>query len=66
MSRKDYQSIAAALCETQPAVVDGDRCNDALRNQWQATVSAIADVFAADNPRFDRVRFLRACNGGEK
>ena len=30
------------------------------------TCKAIADVFAADNPRFDRERFYTACGRGTK
>jgi hypothetical protein len=28
---------------------------------WRMSVASVADVLAADNPRFDRARFERAC-----
>ena len=55
MTRKDYVAIAAAL----------NAVNDPADGNWAAAVSAvaeaIADTMAADNPRFDRKRFLDAC-----
>jgi hypothetical protein len=63
MSRKNYIAFAKALYDVKPHSAENDRCNMHILDQWQATVSAIADVFKADNPRFDRERFLRACNG---
>lgn len=54
MTRKDYELIAATIRRTtgegpSPTVV-------------QTIVSrAFADALAADNPRFDRARFLAAC-----
>ena len=53
MSRKDYQAIANAL-----------NALGAKTHNWQAVAlaaNAIADTLAADNARFDRVRFLQAC-----
>lgn len=60
MTRKDYVAIAAAL-------------KDAATTEFQAQfpvsadmmrleiIGRIAGVFAQDNPRFDRARFLKAC-----
>ena len=45
MSRKDYQLIAQALREASSP---------------DDTAHAIADALQADNPRFDRARFLIA------
>ena len=58
MTRKDYQAIAEAIKSTLhdnvPAV------------DIAYTIAAnLADVFAADNPRFDRSRFLAACGINE-
>lgn len=68
MTRKDYQVLASALHDVQPELITSsdDRYGAAYGNQWQACVSAIADALAKDNPRFDRTRFLVACNGGKK
>lgn len=64
MSKKDYQAIARAIYSA--------REDHANRSQWESEVketvsdltSRIADVLAADNPRFDRSRFLEACETG--
>ena len=56
MTRKDYVAIAAALlaarqlCET-----------DNQRRGTERAVHCVSQVMARDNPRFDRVRFLKAC-----
>ena len=57
MTRKDYEAIAAAIKE----VVDSNRWFKGNLGGIQATAKAMADVMAADNPRFDRARFLKAC-----
>lgn len=52
MTRKDYEKIAEALRLTES------------RDRWEAwsgLVERIADILAADNERFDRARFKRAC-----
>lgn len=53
MPRKDYIALAAALKSVQPWSVG---------NRWQhmQDVRAIAEALAADNPRFDYVRFYEA------
>jgi hypothetical protein len=61
MSRKDYEAIAEAIKSER-------------ENQWReaapdslpvlalrSMAQRVARVFEADNPRFDRGRFLRAC-----
>jgi hypothetical protein len=58
MTKKDYIAIAAALkqtlryCET-----------DYQRRGVQRASLTLADMLAADNPLFDRARFLDACKG---
>src|SRR4051794_25449520 len=59
MSRKHYISLAQGL---------NDAHNDSdpsYTDQWNADVKAVADVLAADNPRFNRERFYRACGVDE-
>lgn len=56
MTRKDYEIIALALWRLMPE--DPER-----QDQWRETVEMIAVALAADNPRFDRDRFWRACGG---
>jgi hypothetical protein len=57
MTRKDYEAIAAALMEAR--FLSGQRTEGAQAVNDAAVL--ICDVMAADNPRFDRARFLKAC-----
>lgn len=66
MTKKDYIAVAAAIRnqrERMPANPQpGDV--DALRVHWSThylIATSLADVFARDNPRFDRARFLDVC-----
>lgn len=54
MTRKDYVLIAAAVREERERFSNRNPGADDL-------VRALADSLAADNPRFDRARFLKAC-----
>lgn len=56
MTRKDYEKLAAAMKHCKPE----SHVDPIADYQWQADVQAIAGVLAADNPRFDRKRFLAA------
>jgi hypothetical protein len=62
MSRKDYVAIAGKLAwamrNADTAETELER--DAARTAVMAAASGIADVFAADNGRFDRSRFMDA------
>jgi len=65
MTRKDYEAIAAALARTRPGIVQSGAPADffpkgRLFAQWLVTRDALIGVLAADNPRFDRPRFIRA------
>lgn len=50
MSRKDYVAIAEAISSTITSNLD--------RNKLAAKLGVI---FEADNPRFDYLRFMKAC-----
>lgn len=56
MSKKDYVAIARAICTATYAADD-------MADRFTAARIAreIANALAADNPRFDRERFIRAC-----
>ena len=54
MTRKDYVAIAAAIAAVRRTAGENFSKVDAVA--W-----ALCDVLAADNPRFDRGRFLNAC-----
>lgn len=57
MTRKDYIAIAAALRDSYPIAE-----NNSPDSAWRHCVNAIADTLQRDNSRFDRERFLKACN----
>lgn len=56
MTRKDYVAIAEAI-----AVSRGNGVSDEWNQGVLVTAYNIADVMQADNHRFDRARFLKAC-----
>ncbi len=61
MTRKDYVLLAAALASAKPAPhMHGPDHGLAAREQHKRDCEAIADALA-ENPRFDRERFLKAC-----
>ncbi len=53
MTRKDYVAIAERFAEVNQRFMDSD--------VWVVLRAEMADVFLADNPRFDRDKFVRAC-----
>ena len=55
MSKKDYEKLAEALQRAKPS-----RPSPGSMRVWEDAVDEIAAVLAADNPRFDRVRFRAA------
>lgn len=56
MTLRDYVAIAAVLADSRSHVFTNGR------NDVHATIALkLADMMAADNPRFDRKRFLAAC-----
>lgn len=65
MTRKDYVALARAFYRSRPIDV-GQRSADAAQASlatWLESVEYVSHVLAADNPRFDRARFERACMG---
>lgn len=64
MTKKDFEAIARAIAEARTLGVHMNtseaRANARASALNDATV-LIADYCAADNPRFDRARFMRAC-----
>ena len=62
MTKKDYVAIAAAFQRVLTAT-DVRECLVA-RATTRTMIVSLADVFAGDNDRFDRLRFLRACGVG--
>jgi hypothetical protein len=61
MTRKHYVAMAESLRFARPPQGEEHPAPSPSAAQWQADVRAVADVFGADNGRFDRGRFDRAC-----
>jgi len=64
MTKKDYEAFANAIhnkiqMEKQTNGVSKESCD--THNNW---IALVADVFANDNPLFQRVKFERACYEG--
>lgn len=67
MSKKDYQAVARAFHKTRPDPsprLDGPAVHPLMVDVWEKTRNTVADVFAQDNPRFSRERFIEACETG--
>lgn len=62
LSRKHYEAIAAVVAE-QAAEYAGSVEDFSAGGAWavEQTAKNLATYFAADNPNFDRQRFLAAC-----
>lgn len=57
-TRKHYERIAGSI---DAVVARGTYMYGPRITQAEAIALRLADVFAADNPNFDRMRFLEAC-----
>lgn len=57
MTRKDYVMLARVIASHRAAYDEGETQLIGA----DSLVERIADALAADNPRFDRARFLKAC-----
>ena len=55
MTRKDYVRFAAMLKELRL------RCSDNELELMDTISDNLSDILCADNPNFDRARFLKAC-----
>lgn len=66
MSRKDYVRIAQALRDARPLDPPTDDYKYGYLRAWNVTVESIAYELAQDNPRFDPVRFRKACGYGDR
>jgi len=61
MTRKDHIAIAAALNQASAPAWANEIFPTSGEAMRQDIIGRIANVFANDNPRFDRSRFLAAC-----
>lgn len=64
LSKKHYQAIARAIHEARKDTAPTNASPQ--RELWieGAIVRNIANTLQADNPRFDRARFIEACETG--
>jgi len=59
-AKRHYEAIALAMHEAYPM-----NWNDPARlGGWRAVRHELANLFAGDNPRFNRERFVAACEPG--
>jgi hypothetical protein len=54
---RHFQAVAIAMQKTKPE-------DFVALTQWEVTRDALADVFALGNGKFDRDRFVHACEPG--
>lgn len=64
MTRKDYELMAGAILDARAVIESRELDGAKLDEQWKATATVarhLAAVLEAQNPRFNRGRFLAAC-----
>jgi hypothetical protein len=63
MTRKDYEAIAAAFRYARSDILtkEPDASHADMLDGAALAAEHIATTMAADNPAFDRARFLKAC-----
>ena len=63
MTKKDYIKFAAMLNGQKPVKMDTETTGEFYSRvaMWNHVVHETADIFAEENSRFDRQRFLVAC-----
>lgn len=61
-AKRHYETIAAAFRARRAP----PECSPAVQAAWRVALrsaaSVLCDAFQADNPAFDRARFMQACN----
>ncbi len=64
MTRKHFTELARALYSIRPSLGIGTKKEAIIRfESWFEAVGAVADTCESANPRFDRGRFIAACEG---
>ena len=64
-AKRHYEAIALAMQDACPLAAHGSSNADPIRrNQWESVRNELADMFARDNGRFCRDRFMHACEPG--
>ena len=62
-SRKLYVAVAALMLKNRKAAPVGTAGQTTVLAACMKIEDDLADLFANDNPNFDRARFLAACEG---
>src|SRR5262249_16879776 len=57
-AKRHYEAIALAMQDAR------FRLRSSALDQWECTIKCLANMLAADNGRFQRDRFIRACEPG--
>lgn len=66
MTRKHFEALAKLIANAERKLMRGDLIHDAAVTQTLDIIATdLADFCAAQNPRFDRARFLSACGLAE-
>jgi hypothetical protein len=60
--KRHYEAIATTMQEAHPGI--GLSADNRAVIQWSETVKDFAEMFERDNPHFDIIRFVRACEPG--
>lgn len=63
MSKKDYQALARAIYTARVEMLSR-KGPDGTLDTLDSVAGHVALHLAADNPRFDRARFIEACETG--
>lgn len=64
MTKKDYQAIARAIYNSRQLACDITEHRDCVLAPIAALQAQMIQILADDNPRFDRARFIEACETG--
>jgi hypothetical protein len=63
MTKKDYIKFAELIQTTHKRITATEARPYNSRYAVNEITNGLADILAADNPRFDRGRFILACEG---
>lgn len=61
---KFQQRHYEAIAETMQQTYSDDSGDGGGADTWSFIVESLADMFASDSPKFQRDRFIRACEPG--
>ncbi len=59
MTKKDYVRIADAVWLAKPTEAEHEQ--GTATSGWAKVIGELADALGAENPKFDRAKFISAC-----